>query len=496
MTYSSSRQIHGHTLSFGKIQGRLIIRTSANDQDFEILPSAIWGFDLPEILVSDSHQWLNLRSGHIEFRPLEKTWYTNIKNNILEFNETQPQLSWMHQGNTIGASVLLDVDSKHQEYYGEALKFFEELRYVHMTLGQHDELEIHLLRFGFTFSRHENGDLYSREFSGFKISDNQGIGTLHGLQSRLVLEGVNPEAGRLERICLIPFGEATITPRHGHVNVHLQIGGDRRRSYHKYKISEELNCLQSDGDLLSQLYLTYLHAVTSFAGEPDELTMLTGMEMSLHLLRQGSMNLTGPIQREARTVLSWVARLSPIYAFCLPQMKSMETVKWNNALPTYTQYWGYQLLVNKILAYNERSSFLFPQTDERQSIKCKYAADMDLLERAGCLTRYAYPVYAFDPSHPHSTGTKYQSREAAAGESQDAARSVIALIKLWPANLDVDPELWRKFLAMGTVSGFGEIHDTPTLTSLLDLNISGSWGALLRRCVGARKAPDEFMLSF
>ena len=491
MAYASLRQLHGYTIYFGMDRNNLVIRASLEGHEFEILSDKIWLHDIAAIIVKDTAQWLDLSTAKIEFRPLERMWEPCTKGYVLEFNEQQPKRSWMHQGYTI----LLDINSDEQMSYANLFRFFENLEYVHITLDHENRLEVHLPRFGFKFFRNDDGVLESQEFSGFKIARDQYIGTLHGLQSKMVLEGLHREAGELQKLCIIPFGDATITSRDGHVQVHVEDGDERRRTYHKYRILKHSNCLQPSDNLLSYSYLAYLHAVTTHP-EPDALTMLTGMEASFSLLRQSSMLVTAPHDTQTREVLSRIAQLSPVHSYYPQGLRTMETVKRKDSLPALSQHPAYQLLVNKIIAYNERAAFLFEKPGGPSISKCNYHGELELLERALSIWPYAYPLCAFDTTPPASRGMKYISRESLNGENQSAAHNIIHLIKKRPASFDVDTQLWRRLSALGCVSGFGESLQSPTLTSLLAMEVNHQWGSLLDRCVRASKPRDEFMLCF
>ena len=489
MFFESTQKLHRYRLYFGKQSSTVIIRASDDDNElFEILCPSIWFNDIPAILAEDTVQWFNLRQKKIEFRPLAKPWQSSPRNYYITFCDDDPCQSVMQQESV----RLLDLGRREQEHFVEVFGKFEEIKYLHATMDVDGQIEVNLPRFGLKFVLNAFGQLQSREFSGMKLADQQSLGTLVGLKSRLVLDRVGDDGDGAERFVLIPHGEAEFTQEGEHVGICIR-SRDRQRGFDKYRLSPAIAGLQTSSDLRSYLSLAYLHLLTAFP-RPDELTGMSGMEKGLSLLRQSRTMTTQPLTRPSVDLLTRISRLSPVHSFDAMHPAEMEVITWNEGLSSWSQRTTYSLLVQSIMKENQKTAFLFEAGKGEQSCTpCTYAGDINLLSRAEAMTSCFYPVSQFESTAPVRPVPQYDGRDQPAGGRQDAAFSVIAR---WPSNCTSARGLWERVQGMGEVRGFGQRLDFSTATHLLNLDVAEHWGTLLEHCRSASRDTDRHDLIY
>ncbi|KAI0467023.1 hypothetical protein F4859DRAFT_518447 [Xylaria cf. heliscus] len=118
----------------------------------------------------------------------------------------------------------------------------------------------------------------SRQFRGMQIDKIQEIGTLIGLRNKMVLKSFRSSSAQK---IIIPDRNVSYTRSGGHVLVTL--GKSTASKVKAYDIDKLLGRLVDNWSLQSELFLSYLHAVTTFC-LPDPLTGTTGTKMSLMIL--------------------------------------------------------------------------------------------------------------------------------------------------------------------------------------------------------------------
>lgn len=274
------------------LQGRdLLIQAQHKDTDaiLEVIPQEKLQGDLPTVLVHGYIHWLNLSTGVMELRPLNKIWEHSLDNWRIDCATGQCR---MHRGR----EFLLDIHSPTWEMVSNRLNCLEvPENLIITTLNPIDtseslsvpQLSVALPRYGLSFFVNEDENLESRDFKDMVYDENQCIGTLFGLESnRLVLRPKNRIEDELVHRCIIirdilfsSFRERNKRPL---------VANDKPLqpiTYHTYKVDTDLGCLTGYTSWRSKLYLAQLHIETNVDWRPDPLTGRTGIQEALRLLQ-------------------------------------------------------------------------------------------------------------------------------------------------------------------------------------------------------------------
>lgn len=157
--------------------------------------------------------------------------------------------------------------------------------HVHILHNKHVELAvIELPRLKLDFHVASGDDqIRSRQYRGMVLDEDQNLGTMVGLNSKLVLRQSQSAS---DRLVLIPEGfvQFSRTSTH-HVSVLIRRQGDA--VIHAYRLDTTLGRVLDSGALQSKLLLSYLHALTSHC-LPDPLTRSTGTEAAVTILRSSA----------------------------------------------------------------------------------------------------------------------------------------------------------------------------------------------------------------
>ncbi|OAR02436.1 hypothetical protein LLEC1_04029 [Akanthomyces lecanii] len=183
----------------------------------------------------------------------------------------------------------------------------------------------------------------------------------------------------------ILLGPATSTARHlarllkpleGKAHIHITLHRDSK------KISVEMPRLQTDflmnasSDKLFSRQFRGIHigGVTEQAcakkrpkpaqgpdtGLPDELTGRTGTEQALSILRSASLRSFEYLREKDVLKLTSIARLSPARQYYPKNLRSMETVDWDQQLSFLSQDNTFHVLVKEILSQAESTRLFYP----------------------------------------------------------------------------------------------------------------------------------------
>ncbi|CEJ82151.1 hypothetical protein VHEMI02235 [[Torrubiella] hemipterigena] len=177
--------------------------------------------------------------------------------------------------------------------------------------------------------------IYSKQFRGMYLDYNQNIGTLYGLQTKLVLTS---DALFQNKKLLIPDGAIEFTLMSDvaelpHVQVNIAIA--EANTYHAYDIDPHLGQLKAGNALQGRLFLAYIHAITSYEA-PDPLTSKTGVDSALEILRSSEVASFASLGlKTSENILVEILKLSPTM-----RVKGGSTglfTSWISQLPLITQ---------------------------------------------------------------------------------------------------------------------------------------------------------------
>ena len=272
--------------------GNLVIRAQHKDVDdiIEVVPHEVLCEDLPPSFIGGHVHWLNLSTSIIEIRSLEKPWEQSGRNWRIDCVSGKYRMFK-------GCEVLVDVRSPTWKMVSSRLECLDaplNLIITTFPIGASQlppirRLSVVLPRYGLSFFVNQDGDLESRDFEGMIYDESQCIGTLIGLESRLILRPkIQVEEDLVPRCIIIPDGDLPRKKHGRYARFRIDTCPSKawsQVSYYTYKVDTDLGRLTGYATPESKLYLAHLHALTSIDWRFDPLTGRTGIQEALCLLR-------------------------------------------------------------------------------------------------------------------------------------------------------------------------------------------------------------------
>lgn len=406
---------------------RIRAKPAGSEETLELIPHKILINDLPTILVEDYAHWLNLATGEIQFRPLERQWDpTSVEWRLQLCSVSRATVRPAVMTIAAGGSELVDINSGTFKVVASVLAALENHRFLTIVRRYnppHDSIvDIILPRYRINFFINEKRQLESRNLQNMIIDDNAHIGTMIGLKNRLVLKPKCKHAQTLPRAraVLIPYGEVKVNSSDDleHVHVRVEPTDPRRRRFFQYHVDEDMGSLSCTTSLESRMYKTYLHAITSHC-LPDPLTSQTGTEEALRELSLGSMKSFQSLHPEHVLLLSKIADLTPRRSWYPKFSPSMQNIVWSNDISPLAQHNVFYFSVQSIIKFARQLQMLTSQPGLKDW-KDKHEHAVRLLVRAA---KRAYPLYPSDAQYdlPDHAGTlSHSMRVASPTRAQDA----------------------------------------------------------------------------
>ncbi|CAG8959752.1 hypothetical protein HYFRA_00001658 [Hymenoscyphus fraxineus] len=321
--FETRNSVHGFQVHFAMFEGELVVRAADGYELYEVIPLHALETDFPRTFVKDYVHWMNRGNGSIEWRPLETKW-TPSSDNWRILTPENPNGSLL----TSGSHQLVDIASDTAAKVYKWLKPIEHRSNINILYNvDTGEAEIRLPRMNLDFVLSKSG-LESKQFRGMVVDTIQYMGTLHGLQNKLILKDIQ----RKSRIAIVPQGTVSHSRTEHHVQVFIETGENEKVSYHQFLIDTDLCQLTDNGNLNSRLFRVYLHALTSHC-LPDTLTSRTGTEEALHGLRLASTRSFVSLDQEHVDQLKLIAKLTPFRDYSPKGSKFMQIVHWENLSP-------------------------------------------------------------------------------------------------------------------------------------------------------------------
>lgn len=419
MSFSGMKQISGNSLHFRLVPFsaetmELLVHASSTDSSLDLLPPWTLSSRLPKSLVDEYAHWYNRNEEVIELRPIAYPW-------------TSSPESWKlircghHWELTREDGVcLVNPSSRTGHHVSSILLPLESTQHIHLVYSPAKScLNIELPRKKLKFHLDQGSSvIYSRQFH-MQIDEEQSIGTLTGLRSKLVL--IDPK-DRDRRVLLVPEGEVSyeMTRSRDGTATHVQVivKHDTAARVHSYSIDNLLGRLIDSGTLQSKLFLSYLHALTSYC-LPDPLISKTGTEQALHILDSAAVRSFDSLTAENHALLMKISRLTPGNEFYPVHEKGMQKTTWCEHLSYVSQHGEFYNRASGIVDKARRVKFLYPS--ESMPVAKFDHANPELLNRG--LIRSAYMrVTGYGAEHfTTSRDVHYRSREE--GEQLRAERA-------------------------------------------------------------------------
>ena len=442
---------------------------------------------------------MNINSGEIEFRPLDRAWHESSQNWRLYFSiYISP---WMVQRSSdTQRRFLIDIQSNTFQRISNLIRPLEYPEYLTVSYNESDTfaISIDLPRFRLSFCVN-GGELESKNMQGMIIDNNQSIGTMIGLTNRLVLSHKEPSFGSLprSRYVLIPHGEVdfSLSPDENHVLVNIDTRTQRQVTWYKYEIDSDLGLLVGSVNLTSRLYMIYLHALCS-CHLPDPLTNQTGTNFALQELGAAASFSFQRLTDADVKLLRLIGSINPHQKYYPKHLRKMQTIEWLPKLPVLSQHHGFDLAVQKILEH-ARSLAMFEPKGKEVNLDYRSGSHSFLMTRA--MHRNAIYYEEAASIRPESD-VPYGSPPEMTDNGIEASNTS-RLVYAWPGGLTRDlgsTELVEIFKKWSHIGGYNFKPDISLTYSedWLHLDLPATWITLYDLCRQVRQHSKKFELVF
>ncbi|KAK0270797.1 hypothetical protein LTR35_013849 [Friedmanniomyces endolithicus] len=394
MDYAAKRAFSGHEVHFGTgtrpalATKDLLVQASQHGKRLELLPPDLFENIFPAAFVKEHVHWYGLDDGVVYFRPSEDLWNGSCPrtwNLVLE-----PQSMRWRLIKDAGSQILMGLASDSSKALSLILSPFAEAVSIHVislssstrTSGvgvpalRELEVEIPGLQLGFNLQAAQS-KLRSKQFPKMIVDRDQSVGTLLGLENKLLL---CQKHGPLVLLIL----DGPITYRHSmksnHVSVTIQKAAPcSAGGFHTFRVDQCLRRLIGNGSLQSKLFLAYLHSLTSYC-LPDSLTSRTGTEQALSILRSAEVRSFDRLTEENVRLLNQMMALTPVRRHYPLNERVMQTISWSPGLGFLAQHGGFRIEVESIFDQAQKSSIFYP---ELKPLKFELReSDADLMRRS------------------------------------------------------------------------------------------------------------------
>ncbi|KAL8861603.1 MAG: hypothetical protein Q9178_002128 [Gyalolechia marmorata] len=469
MQYMTAAEEYGYRFYFDLRGADLIIRAKTTSTVLELISHERFFNDLPTMFVEDFTHWLDLTTGVVEFRPLTRRWTADVSN----WRLTYQAHGVSHLQNN--QQRLIDVRSRTCHLTLDVFGKLETLMFTHITRSTMGRFHVFLPRLGFHFTRKDDGELECQELR--KIVDpNQSLGTIIGLQSRLVLCAQGDRSKKLDRLVLVPEGAISTETEGPHLKVHITTAGRNVHCF-RYRYDPILKRLDGDSSVVSRLYQAYLHALTSFI-LPDPLTGYLGMEQSVRILQEQIFRCCKPLNSAEIDILNLIASLTPHRVFYPTHRKVMQQVTWREGINPLVQHGVFSDIVRKIVTHSEQFHKFYQDLESLPALKSR--GDEHLLQRA----KVRHSTYLNIDFGGGECTAKYDKEYGARDLDRDQEKvarvySISSFVSSWTGNMIVTSDLAPIWRSWGVVAGFGSAFDfSLSVADLLNLDLALSWGSL------------------
>ncbi len=405
--------------------------------------------------MDDCVHWLDLRTGEVEFRPVESPWAPDPSNwRLTVRTDGTRSLFRKISGDSAAPVDLIDIHSATFQMISRLFSALEFPEHIIIT-RTNKALEASLSRLRLAFFVNQDSELECRSMLGYVIDKLQSCGTMFGLRNQLIL---CPSNGSLEmpRRVIIPQGDIRFGLNGDFAGVSIKTGTARHIHWHEYTIDTDLGRLTGNVSLGSKLYQCYLHALTSHC-LPDPLLGHTGTEESLKMLQSAAFLSFQRLGNNDARLLRLISDLTPSRVYYPPHLQSMVTVEWND-LPVLSQHHDFYTAVLSILDHARAMEALY---DEPVDFNI-HPRDASLLNRAASRNRVYYPHDLQSSRYSSSSipeDIAYKSRDVADGGSAELAAYQTSW-SVWNGRLCLSRKWYELWDAMQSWGSLGTAETT------------------------------------
>ncbi|KAI6830392.1 hypothetical protein KC342_g8458 [Hortaea werneckii] len=225
---------------------RLVVRTAnASDSDSghgvsETIPRHLMANMFPESFLDDYVHWYNHGSGKIEFRPLEKSWISDVATNWILAKDKNSR-DWRLSK---GPDAVIGMKKATLTVVADILRPLMRHSGIHCisqsSIGQL-LVTIPALRLNFHL-RNGSSLLRSKEFRGMAVDYLQTIGTLVGFRNKILLKSATGK-----QLLLVKESTVSYVKDRGHIAVSVDDISTAR--VHALRVDPQLGRLIDNGDL-------------------------------------------------------------------------------------------------------------------------------------------------------------------------------------------------------------------------------------------------------
>lgn len=364
MRFVASKRFKGCQIQFllDEVSNDLIVRARKNDTTWELIPRRILNGIVPSTFSNDCVYWYNVRTSVVSFQRSEDAWDTDTTHWRLA--KKGPKWNLRYDD---GRRLVFPATPTAQRL----ATIFQPLAGVldlNIILDdQKGSIEILLPRFHLDFFVSIDFDrIYSRQYRGMCVDTNQGIGTLTGLSTKLVLCGCDEQ--NVPRLVLIPSGKPILSQSFSGTipTTSLDMSATDGR-VQTYVLDRHLGQIKGDGSLKSYLFLAELHAVTSGI-LPDPFTGHTGTEEALKILNSAAVR-SLEFDEETEQILRRVFALAPSRSYYPTHLRQMQVVSWASTLRPNAQSDLFAILTRKLVHGAQLGGIFRPIPDLLDIIK-------------------------------------------------------------------------------------------------------------------------------
>ncbi|KAH8731001.1 hypothetical protein GQ44DRAFT_822597 [Phaeosphaeriaceae sp. PMI808] len=467
MRFSALNLYHGHKLHFG-MSGENMMVLAINDQErLDLISPEIFDDHIPHAYAKDYVHWYDHAHDQVIFRPCERPWTSNDDEwRLLHING-----KWRLAKET---SILLNRLGHNACAISKVFESLGDEKYIYATKNTHPSLlalEISLPRLQLNFYiMQDDHRIYSRQYRGMFVDDDQTIGTLVGFSSKLVLRNAKdgrqvliPKQRKSSNACSIKYTKDT---RHHHVKV--IIDKEKVDTVFVYSLDPILGRILDNGDMQAKLLLCYLHALTSNC-IPDSFTHHTGTESALLILKSAAIHSFELLTAENIALLTLIAKLSPIRKFYPPFESVIQQVGWDQHLPSQSQRPEFAGAVHEILDEAKRMQPFYPRHTFRDPRKLEdWKSSHQFLEKRDTIRSAIFHCSEFGAeNYTSSHDTIYEARDIIVA-SEAGERSFQAATMILQDDFELrTPVIHLKIPLMSgdfMTKGIGENIDIPNLS--------------------------------
>ncbi|KAL8366668.1 hypothetical protein RB595_010505 [Gaeumannomyces hyphopodioides] len=407
MQHMATSTYHGHELHFAMLDESesLVVRSEKGGTTYELIPVENLRGDFPGRLLDGYVHWLVLGRRRIEFRPLNMAWQTledagpsSKGYYVLDVGDSAAAARMTKANSSI---EIVDTHSETARVVHAIFRPLESPRFIEVAFDHaRSVLDIGLERLGLSFSLASGGTtIASEQYRDYYVDEDQSLGALCGLESKLVLRrSYGGQTGRLDaRLVLIPTGEISFVagPDGRARSTSIKTGTRDRVQHHVFRIDTMLGCLRDGGAVGSKLLLCHLHAITTHC-LPDRLTGRIGTEEALRILSSAAMQSADQLQSQEVDRLRQIASISPSWD---STTDIPAAVKWPYTAPRVAQGDAFHGLAEAILGRSELSRDFFLL--EKRRAGDRHLRIERLVRRAAVrMSAYRVPLYGAGQLQP------------------------------------------------------------------------------------------------